>query len=191
MGIQSIALPGENDSPFYLNNKAFCEDFESFITDLGGQTTGSYNASSYNVKGRVDAPLRWIFQLKKSTYYSGYLFVSTKKQSLQFWTIWKCKNLETDFPNFRVRKKRFGDSSRILISPSVCKFQNRRKYTIISSQPNHALANRLSSMLKFYLSDQSLLKMTYVDNELIIQVSTEQILKNKFKELMNEKFRFS
>ncbi len=155
---------------------------------MGGETTGSYNAWSYNVKGRVDAPLRWIFQLKKSTYSSGNLLISTKKQSLQFWTIWKCKNLETDFPDFVVRKKQFGDSLRILTSSTVNSFQNREKYIIVSSQPNHPLANRLSSILKFYLSDKSLLEMTYIDNELIIQIDTEQILKNKFKELINEKF---
>lgn len=114
--------------------------------------------------------------------------VSTKKQSLQLWTIWKCKNLETDFPNFVVRKKRFGDSLRCLTSPSVNDFQNRKKYVIVSSLRNHTLANQLSSILKFCLNDQSLLEMTYIDNELIIQIDTEQILKNKFKELINEKF---
>ncbi len=188
MGIKSQASAEELSSPFYIRNKSVCEDFEAYISQLGGETTGSYNAWSYNVKGRIDAPLRWIFQLKKSSYYGGQLLVSTKKQSLQLWTIWKCKNLETDFSDFIVRKKRFGDSLRVLSSPSVNDFQNRKKYVIVSSLRNHPLANQLSSILKFCLNDQSLLEMTYIDNELIIQIDTEQILKNKFKELINEKF---
>ncbi|NOQ70511.1 MAG: hypothetical protein GQ574_00830 [Crocinitomix sp.] len=183
MAIESNASPGELDSPFYIENKAFCEEFEEYMLELGGVTTGSYNAWSYNVKGRVDAPLRWIFQLKKATYSAGTILVSTKKQALQFWTIWKCKNLETSLPDFQIRKKKFGDGFR-----GVKKFKGSSEYRIISKQPNHPLTMRLFVLLEEYFSDQSLLKITYQENELVIQIDTEQIPKNKFKELIAENF---
>lgn len=122
MGIKSNASAGELDSPFYSDNKAFCETFESFMTELGGETIGAYNAWSYNVKGRVDKRYRWIFQLNKSTYSSGTLLLSTKKQSLQFWTIWKCKCLVTNLPNFQLRKKRRLDAINIFFSNPLTNF---------------------------------------------------------------------
>ncbi|MFT5824308.1 MAG: hypothetical protein ACI8ZM_005575 [Crocinitomix sp.] len=188
MAIESNGSPGELDSPFYLENKAFCEDFEAYILDIGGVTTGAYNAWSYNVKGRVDAPLRWIFQLKKATYSGAVLLVSSKKQCLQFWTIWKCKDLKTDLPDFHIRKRKFGDVGRAL-SKRVNKFKGSSEYMIITDHSDHPIANRLHFMLAHFFSDQSLLKITYESNELIIQIDTEQILKNKFKELIEEKFR--
>jgi hypothetical protein len=188
MPIESNAGSGELSSPFYQSNKMYCEAFEAYMLELGGVTAGSYNAWSYNVKGRIDAPLRWVFQLKKSTYYSGFLLISTKKQSLQFWTIWKCKNLETKLPDFEVRKSKISDSLSHMFSKQVNKFKGSNNYTIISVHPDHLLANRLHFILAHFFSDQSLLKITYHGNELIIQIDTEQFLKNKFKELLKEKF---
>lgn len=188
MAIESNAAAGELDSPYYLANKTICENFEAYMFEMGGVTTGSYNAWSYNVKGRVDAPLRWIFQIKKATYTSGTLLVNSEYQSLQFWTIWKCKDLVTELPDFYIRKKKFGDGFRRNFSKSVNLFKDAADYMIISKDSNHPLAKQLRQFLQFNITDKSLLKMTYKENELIIQIDSKSILKEEFKALIQEKF---
>lgn len=59
---------------------------------------------------------------------------------------------------------------------------------IVSTHTEHHLANRIFHILRFFFSDQSLLKVTYQDNELIIQIETDLILKNEFKALIQEEF---
>ncbi len=51
MTLKSNAVSGELTSPFYIRNKEFCEEYEEYITSLGGKIYGSFNSWSYNVLG--------------------------------------------------------------------------------------------------------------------------------------------
>ena len=68
MNITSNTALVEKDSPFYKANKSFCEDFENFITNKGGETKGKYNAWSYLIHGKISSPKEWILKYKKTLY---------------------------------------------------------------------------------------------------------------------------
>ena len=67
MTLVSKHTSGELSSPFYVENKEKCEEYESFIQEIGGESKGYYNAYSYNAMGTVDSTSKWQLRLKKAT----------------------------------------------------------------------------------------------------------------------------
>lgn len=102
MAIIADASFDEQTSPFYLENKRICDEFESYILSKSGQTKGKYNAWSYIVTGKLPVNKQWYITIKKSTFTSGNLFLSSEYQSLQIESKWFSKNFISDCPHFKI-----------------------------------------------------------------------------------------
>ena len=102
--IQPNASPSEKQSPFYEVNESFCQTFEKYIRNKNGISSGSYNAWSYSVIGKINHPTEWILEYKKSTFSSGNLLLSSKHQNLLTSVIWKTKGDTTS--EFFIRKRK-------------------------------------------------------------------------------------
>lgn len=170
MAIKPNAGSEELSSPFFKRNQEICHSFQQFIDALGGKTIGSYNAWSFNVKGKVQGNYLWIFQLKKSTYSSGNLFLSTKFQTLYVSSVWKCKNLVSDDGDFTIRKKKFFDVFR----RSYQRLENYPKYVISTSETRLSLSSSLVDMFSSRLKQHNVVTISYSSNELLIQFADEK-----------------
>lgn len=165
MSLISDASPDEIKSPYYIQNKIICEKFEQFILNKSGKIKGKFNAWSYVVYGKTPHPSKWEFKIKKATYSSGNLLLSTKYQSLQVESIWFAKNMETDCSDFLIQKP---------------KWYNRFKklndfYSIKSKTPNHDLISSLTKILSPLLINQNIWKISYQNNELKIETRCENL----------------
>ncbi|WP_298519179.1 hypothetical protein [uncultured Kordia sp.] len=74
MKIKSNAAPHEVTSPFYIKHKNFCQEFEHFMATKNGFIKGTFNAWSYAIYGKIEAPKTWDLQYKR-TVYSGTISV--------------------------------------------------------------------------------------------------------------------
>lgn len=83
MFIKSEATPDELDSPFYIKNRDLCTSWEKYILERGGKITGSYSPSAYIIKAKVKIHKTWVIDVKKASYTSGNLLLSSKYQNLQ------------------------------------------------------------------------------------------------------------
>ena len=83
MFIKSEASPDELNSPFYIKNQELCLLWEKYILERGGKITGSYSCSAYIIKAKVKIYKTWVIDVKKASYTSGNLLLSSKYQSLQ------------------------------------------------------------------------------------------------------------
>jgi hypothetical protein len=74
-----------------------------------GQTKGKHNAWSYIVSGKTPLNKEWHVTIKKSTFTSGNLLLSSEYQSLQFEERWIAKNFISDCPTFKIAKSKWSD----------------------------------------------------------------------------------
>ncbi|SFT35328.1 hypothetical protein SAMN05216474_0055 [Lishizhenia tianjinensis] len=107
MPLKSNATADEKTSPFYLKNEELCREWENYITEKNGQLKGVYNASSFHIEGRIETTNTWSIEVKKATFSSGNLLLSSKYQNLQEILTLSTKISNTTSGNFRICKSIF------------------------------------------------------------------------------------
>jgi hypothetical protein len=145
MSIESNAAPDELDSPFYKKNEELCKKWEQFILERGGQVKGSYNAWSFIFMSKVKGKKEWLINVKKATFTSGNLLLSSKKQSLQ------------EILTFRSIFKNTGCKD-FHISRSIFKRKER----------NHPFFKQIELLVKNGINDRSLYEVQFKNSELNI-----------------------
>lgn len=184
MSLKSNAGTGEYSSPFYKKNKLFCEEFETFIKEIGGTTNGLYNAWSYNVLGKFNNKSNWQFRIKKSTYSSGNLILSSKYQNLHIISEFEAKTLESNFPNFQIKKKEIMDFLKFPLFNKWTNIVGINKYIIKSSEPENSLIININRILKDYYLKETVLSIIYENSNLKIIIQTDKILKKEIQKMM-------
>ena len=96
MPLTSNAAPDELDSPFYIENEKLCNAWNDYITEKNGQLNGIYNAWSFDIKSKVTTNRSWLINVKKSTYSSGNLLLSSKYQNLQESLMFRANDFNTN-----------------------------------------------------------------------------------------------
>lgn len=133
MALISKHTTDEESSPFYLANKAICEDYENFIEELNGQVRGVYNAFSFQVLAKVKGKTNWTFELKKSTFSSGNLLLSSKAQSILEVALWSSDDLTQNLPKFTIRKSHWTDWIKNKFNSDIFKLHGFKGYRILST----------------------------------------------------------
>lgn len=147
MGIISNASSDEMTSPFYASNKEICEKWEKFVLDHGGFIEGKYNAWSYSLKSEFSGSPHWFIDIKKATYTSGNLLLSSKYQSLQEIISFRAMFENTNCGNFCITRSIF-----------------KRK------KQDHNFYRAVHDLLKDEINDKSLYMAQFKNNELTITV---------------------
>lgn len=175
MGLKSDASSDELTSPYYIQNKMICEEFEQFILRNNGTVKGKFNAWSYVVYGKIPHQNKWEFKIKKSTYTSnGNLLLSSKKQSLQATSIWFAKIFETDCSNFLIEKSKWYKQSKKINS----------YYSIQSKTPNHPLIKSMLKIIAPIFEAKNIWRISYKNNELKIETRSEKLELNIIEQLL-------
>ena len=112
MSIVSNAASDELDSPFFIENEKLCKKWEAYILEKGGKIKGLYNSWSFNLHSKVKSKNTWLIDIKKATYTSGNLLLSSKYQSLAETLTFTADFKETDCENFYIGKSLFKKKSR-------------------------------------------------------------------------------
>jgi len=145
MPLNSKDSPDEQNSPFYLENKQQCADWQTYITEKGGQLNGTYNSWSFYLKAKVAAHHIWEIEVKKSTYSNGSLIFSSKKQNLL--EVLTC---------------------RVLIKDSRCEHFKIRRPRYSSKVGRNTIYVKLVDVIKPAIEDQSLQEVSFKDQELTL-----------------------
>lgn len=145
MPVVSNAAPDELDSPFYIANEKLCKEWEEYILARDGQINGRYNAWSFSIKSKVKSNHTWLIDVKKATYSSGNLWLSSEYQNLQ-------ENL-----TFTTNIKNTGCKD-FYIGKSIFKRQSRR----------HKFYDQITELVKIGLDDKSLFEVKFKDSRLTI-----------------------
>lgn len=186
--VESIGLANELDSPFYLENELICKTFETFISSLGGEVNGKYNAWSYHVIGRIKRRHEWIFQIKKATYSSGNLILSSASQNLHLAAIWKCKNLQSAQPDFQIHERRRFDWIKKLVNKNIRNFSSYPQFVIQSKTDNHPIVDPLIEVLSELFKHHEVFSISYKKCELIIELRTDKLNEPLIEKLINLQF---
>lgn len=173
MPIQENASPNELSSPFFVNNKRICAEFEDFIIKRNGEANGKYNAWSYLVSATIPHPKNWSFTIRKATYSSGNLLISAKSQNLHVSNKWIAAKFESDCPNFFIRRKTFTDFLQVNVFKNWSRIDQFNKYVIKSAQPEHQLIAKLKITLHELFKSGEVFSIIYQADELIIDLRTE------------------
>jgi len=145
MPIESNAAPDELDSPFYLKNEELCQKWEKYIIKKGGEEKGSYNAWSLNFISKVKGEHEWLINVKKATFTSGNLLLSSKKQNLQEILTFKSVFENTGCKDFCISRSMF-----------------KRKVQ------NHQFYRQIEELIKEGINDKSLFEAKFKNSELTI-----------------------
>ena len=193
MPIKPNAAPDEVESDFYIANERICKEFEAFFEELGGETKGAYNAFSYNAIARVKHPLKWTFQIKKSTYAATSIWLNSNYQGLLVACLWKAHDLRSDCPGFYIRKGKFFDFIKINLSKNWYWFDRQGKYVMNTSEPNHALIKQVKEFTKDLLNSKKVWEINYSfsDTQLSIDLRSDMLHLNTIKRLLDESATWS
>jgi hypothetical protein len=185
MTLVSKHTSGELSSPFYVENKEKCEEYESFIQEIGGESKGYYNAYSYNVMGTVDSRSKWQLRLKKSTFSSaGNLLLSSKYQSLMEIAQWSSDNVILSVPKFTIKRKNWTDSFKVQFNPNLKILPGFKKYVVNSKEPNDRAILNLCELLRDLFEKGVVFSIHYDNPKLLIDLRTNKIHKKEIAELL-------
>ena len=188
MPVTPNASTDELDSPFFLANEEICQSFDQFIVSNGGETRGKYNAFSYNVLGKVKHPNKWEFNIKKSTFTSGSLLLSSKYQSLHVASIWTAQDLESECPNFKIRPKKWFDFAKVGMFNNLNWLSDKKTYVIKCQNPNHSLIVNLSGTLSELLEQKRVWEIQYSNSVLKIELRSESTHTSIIEKLLVENY---
>ena len=164
MPIVSNAAPDELDSPFYVKNEKLCNSWEEYILKDGGQINGKFNAWSFGIKSKVKSNFTWLIDIKKATYSSGNLLLSSKYQNLQEILIFRTVVFDSDCYSFHIRKSKFIDLFNLNSSP----INGIREYTFIGKSRNHSFSSGIVELLREGFENGSLYEAKFKKSELTI-----------------------
>lgn len=162
-----------------------------FITSMGGETVGTYNAWSYRVIGKINHPNQWEFLLKKSTFSSGNLLLSSEYQNLHIASIWIARNLPSNCSTFLIRKKKVGDGLKIALSRNWNWLSVKKRYLIYSKSPEHTLIEDIQYLLKHLLKLENLWEVRYENPILSIEVRSENSYTSTIEKLLTKNYSTS
>ena len=176
MPITPNASPDEFNSPFFLANEKICQEFDTFILNHKGETRGKYHAFSYQVLGKIRHPEKWEFRIKKASFTSGNLLISTKKQSLFVSSKWTAKNFKSNCPKFLIRRKKRWDFLKVSSSKKKWSwFQGNRKYVIKTKDSQNEIVINLSEQLSKLFESNEIWRINLSENELKIELRSEEL----------------
>ncbi len=185
MTLVSKHTPGEESSPYYLKNKEKCEEYESFINEIGGKTEGYYNAFSFNVMGTIDSKSIWKLRLKKSTFTSsGNLLLSSKYQSLLEMAQWSCDDIRLGGSKFTIRRKHWSDSIRMLVNSNIMSLPGFNEYVVKHGETNNIAILNLCDILSNLFEKGLVFTIKYERPKIFIDLRTNQIHKKEIAELI-------
>ncbi|WP_298425337.1 hypothetical protein [uncultured Kordia sp.] len=180
MKIKSNAVPEELDSPFYIENKKFCQVFERFIAGKEGKVRGRYNAWSYLIEGKIETLKSWNLFYKKSTFSGGNLLLSSKYQNLLTIAEWTCHAVNAKNAMFFIRKRKFID----IMKPSYLKLKQHPAYVMKTNGEYLPYFSKVLNTLEMLFETNEIYTITLKNNKLTIELRTEKHHFNIFNELI-------
>ncbi len=187
MPIVSKHVPAELSSSFYKNNKAICEEYETFINDIGGKTKGYYSCYSFNVLTMFQSKskYKWNMRFQKFSYNQTYVFSKKSLLSeLLYTSQWFSNNYYTNCPPFLITKGTFIQMIQCLLSKKWNQLPRQPNYIIKCENPDHPTIRKINDLLsKLYLS-QEVYEIHYESPKLIIDIRSDKIHKNEMKNLL-------
>ena len=170
--IEQNSSTSEMNSPYFVRNKEFCDEFENFVLEKNGKVKGNYNAWSFSIIGKIKNPNIWTLSYKKATFTSGNLFLSTKNQNLLKSAEWKTKNLFDS--NFKVRRKTMMDFFNLQIFESLSTLNLSDKYVVENKVHKSDSLDKLFMILKPLFLSNEIYEIENLNNNFRIELRTEK-----------------
>ncbi len=186
MPLISNAAPDELSSSYYLANKSFCEEFESFVIEKGGKIVGSYNSWSYEIIATIPHQNNWTFRYKKATYSSGSLLLSSEYQNLSTIAIWTA-DFNTNSSDFYTRKRKFRDIFTLGLN-RYQKLDINPNYIIKSNSPQSTFLQNILKTLNALFYWEEIYSLKYQNGKLTVELRTKDLHLNKIEKLLTFQF---
>ncbi len=177
MPVVSNAASDELDSPFYIQNEEICKSWEKYVKSRDGQIKGQYNAWSFNLSISLHLFLKWKINIKKATYSSGNLLLSSKHQNLQEIMKLSTVDLTNKCDNFCIRKSKIKD----IFKSNKHSIDGIDKYKVFAMNKTHPFIWEIVDILHEALDNKSVYHITYINPELTIELHH----KNDWFEMVN------
>lgn len=184
MKIKSNASPQELSSPFFKANKQFCYEFETYMASKNGLVKGKYNAWSYLIEGKIKSPDNWKLKYKKSTFSSGNLFFSSKKQNLLVLVEWQTDKFKDKNAEFYIRTKSYIDVLRLAFDKSVSQLNLSKSYVVCFKGEKPYFFDNIITTLEHLFTTKELYLITYKNQMLTIELRSELHHFDKLNELI-------
>ncbi len=187
MPVKTNGTDIEKNFPFFLRNMDTCQAFDRFIIENNGETRGTYNAWSYLVVGKIRHENNWQFGIKKATYTSGNLLLSSKYQNLHYAQQFKADILESPREDFLIRKKKYFDFIRIALNPKLSWFDKGQHYIIKRGKDYNQFQETLCSLLSTLFSSKEVFSISYKNSKLIIDLRCDKVPYDLMKLFISQK----
>jgi len=178
--ITSNASFFEQQSPFYKLNESFCLNFENFINERQGKTSGKFNAWSYVLHGKITAPKPWILEYKKSTFTSDHSLISLKNKNLLVSVIWKTQT--TDANVFSIRRKHPIDNIVGIFNSNLKCLENHKNY-ILNAKKHSETIQKVIKTVHPLLASNEVFQISQTNGVLNIELRTGLHYFNIFNQL--------
>ncbi|WP_417860396.1 hypothetical protein [Winogradskyella sediminis] len=178
--ITSNATFIEQQSPYYKLNESFCLNFEKFINERQGKTSGKFNAWSYVLHGKNTTPKPWILEYKKSTFTSDRSLISLKNKNLFVSVIWKTQT--TDTKTFSIRRKHSTDNIVGIFNSNLKCLENHKNYILNAKNQSKTIQEVIKTVHPLLVSNE-VFQISQKNGILNIELRTDLHYFNIFNQL--------
>lgn len=167
--IISDASQEEEHSPFYIENKTICQEWEAFISQLNGSIKGSFSSWSIRLYADIPRQENWKVDIRKSSLSNTSLLIAPEKNVIEQ-TIFEVSDLYLGEFNIKIWESNIWNSLRQKVNPSINRLSehlliakkgspNQRGLEFIERIRQVPLEYKLASLA--YMPAQKELKITF------------------------------
>ncbi len=182
--LQSDGDEAEKRSPFYLKNEQICFELADYIAQKEGKLKGVYGAWSYHVISKIESPVEAVIEIKKASYSSGNLLLSTEYQSLYVSSTWKIRFNSNTIPIFTIYKVSFWNSIGAIFSTNVRRLQGGEKLFVRSK--DHDRLKRFLNSFSTIMDSNELYRMSFDRRKLELELRSKNLHLDFFDQLMQQ-----
>ncbi len=180
MSIKTNAPTEDLTTKYFLANKEFCYDTESFIKKFNGISEGIYNAWYYHVKGEINNPNNWKITYKKEVIGAKY-GVDTFKLAK-----WECNKKFLSQSKFKIRRKTWLDFIKVKLDKNLNPLEKDSFYLIETyEQDNSNLIMKIYKILKDLLERREIYEIEVMPEYLKVEIITD----NQYFDILNKLIR--
>lgn len=173
--IVSDASPDEEHSPFYIDNKAICQEWEAFVNQLGGSIKGSFSAWTLKMCAHLPTQGNWKVDISKSSLSTSTLFLAPEKSIIEQ-TKFEASEINLGEFAIKIWESSLWSSLRMKINPNINRL-NDQLVIAINGKPNQKGVELIEKM-KLIPTDYRLASLNYNPAQKAVKITFNSIVRD-------------
>lgn len=171
----SEASPHEMSSPFFIQNRTICEEWEAFVNKLNGSIRGKYTSWALKMLAHISGDKQWNIDISKSTMSNAAIFFPSSKNLIEK-TIFESTDIDWGDGRIKVWRSSLLSSLLVKIIPSRSRLNSQLLMSVKGTLSREGI--EFIESLKNIAPDHKLESVIYNPKRKSLSISFNSILRD-------------